>query len=129
MLILKIIEFILVFLCGMVFAILSLLVSRSTICDDIREKSGRHALRNHPKLKDGIWKWFFLTERIKHLKMWRYVFFILETILSVIAVAVITAINSFGSTDYLRIILGCTALLAIACKAILGMIPWGRYRN
>ena len=129
MLFLKILEFVLLFAFGMVFAILSLLVSRSTICDDIRDKRGRHALRDHPKLKDGAWKWFFLTERIKHMVLYRYVLFVIESIMTTLIVADIAATIAFGETEFLRIALICLLIPNTIAKAILTMIPWGRYRN
>ena len=124
-----ILKFILVFTFGMGFAIASLLVSRSTICDDIREKRGKHSLRNHPKFKDGVWKWFFLTERTKHMVFYRYVLFIIETILSIFVVLIMAFIIAFGDTDFLGIVLGCVALSAVIVKGMISMFPWGRYRN
>lgn len=124
-----ILKFILVFTLGMGFAIASLLVSRSTICDDIREKRGKHSLRNHPKFKDGVWKWFFLTERTKHMVLWRYVCFIIEAVLSVFVVAIMATGIVFGNTFFLQIALACSALTTLIMKAMISMFPWGRYRN
>lgn len=129
MIILKVVEFLLIFALGLVLSILSLLMSRSVICDDIREKRGRHALRDHPKIKDGVWKWFFLTERTKHMVIWRYVFFIIETVFCVFIVFIMATIIVFGNNGFLQIALACTAFPAIIAKAIPIMIPWGRYRN
>lgn len=123
------VKFLIAFLIGFFIAILSLLVSRSTLCDDIRAKRGRHALKNYPKLQDGVWKWFFLTDRKIHMKKWRYTFFILETIFSIIGVIIVATMISFYNTETLRLILGGVVIIIIVVKAIPNMFPWGRYRN
>jgi len=129
MIVLKVAGFICLTVIGMVFAILSLLLSRSIICDDIRDKRGRHSLRNHPKLKNGAWKWFFLTERIKHMVLYRYVLFIIESIMSTLIVVDIAATIVFGETELLRIALICFLIPNTIAKSIPLFIPWGRYRN
>lgn len=129
MIILKVVEFIFVFALGLVFAIFFLFASRSIICDDIRKKRGRHELRNHPKLKDGVWKWFFLTERIEHMVYWRYVFFIIDSVLSVIIVLIMAIAIVFGNNKFLQEALRYTLIPDVFLKAIPSMIPWGRYRN
>ena len=101
-----------VLLVGTFLVIISLLLSRSVLCDDIREHKGKNVLRKLPLYKDGAWKWFFLVERRKSIAKWRYAFFIIETALSMLCVMLITSSLFFDYTIISTSILTTSGLVA-----------------
>ena len=117
-----------IFLVGTFLVIISLLLSRSVLCDDIREHKGKNVLRKLPLYKDGAWKWFFLIERRGSIAKWRYSFFIIETTLSMLCVLLIASSQLVDYTNVSSVILTASGLIAIIVKGALLMIPWGRYR-
>lgn len=118
-----------VLLVGTFLVIISLLLSRSVLCDDIREHKGKNVLRKLPLYKDGAWKWFFLVERRKSIAKWRYAFFIVETALSMLCVMLIASSLFFDYTKISTSILTTSGLVAAIAKGALLIFPWGRYRN
>lgn len=117
-----------VFLVGTFLVIISLLLSRSVLCDDIREHKGKNVLRKLPLYKDGAWKWFFLIEKRGSIAKWRYSFFIIETTLSMLCVLLIASSQLVDYTNVSSFILTASGLIATIAKGALLMIPWGRYR-
>jgi hypothetical protein len=126
---LQMLKAITVLLVGTPLIILSLLLSRHVLCDDIRELKGRNSLRKLPLYKNGAWKWFFLIEERTRVAKWRYAFFILETISSMLCVLLVASSFFYDYTDLSAIVLMVSGLVAAITKGILLSIPWGRYRN
>ena len=125
---LQILKAVAVLLIGTPLIILSLLLSRSVLCDDIRELKGKNALRKLPLYKNGAWKWFFLVEERTRVAKWRYACFILETVFSMLCVLLVASSFLYEYTDLSAIILMVSGLVAAITKGILLSIPWGRYR-
>lgn len=126
---LPILKAVAVLLIGTPLIILSLLLTRHVLCDDIRERKGKNALRKLPLYRNGAWKWFFLTEKRTRVAKWRYSFFILEIICSMLCVLLVASSLLYEYTDLSAIVLMVSGLVAAITKGILLSIPWGRYRN
>ncbi|MEA4939486.1 MAG: hypothetical protein VB091_07850 [Christensenella sp.] len=128
MLILQILKAVAVFLVGACLVVLSLLLSRHVLCDDIRELKGKNVLRKLPLYKNGAWKWFFLIEERTRVAKWRYACFILETVFSMLCVLLVASSFLLDYSDITACILMAAGLLAAVAKGLLLSIPWGRYR-
>lgn len=125
---LPILKAVAVLLVGTPLIILSLLLSRHALCDDIRELKGKNALRKLPLFKNGAWKWFFLVEERTRVAKWRYACFLLETVFSMLCVLLVASSFLLDYSDITACILMAAGLLAAVAKGLLLSIPWGRYR-
>ena len=125
---LPILKAVAVLLIGTPLIILSLLLSRSVLCDDIRELKGKNALRKLPLYKNGAWKWFFLIEERTRVAKWRYACFILETVFSMLCVLLVASSFLRDYSGITACILMAAGLLAAIAKGLLLSIPWSRYR-
>lgn len=113
---------------GLVIGIASLLVSRSVLCDDIQENTGKR-YRIQLKLAKGILNSFLLLEYVRFIKRWLYIFFICEIIFSFICVVAFVIIFFIGVNQTMQIILAASVLIMLFFKVIPLSIPWGKYRN
>lgn len=130
-LILSVIKFIAVFMIVLFLSFLMLLSSRESLCDDIRESTGRNLFQNkrkkNKKYPNRI-KWFLLWGHISKIKKWRYAFFIIEIPFCIIAAIVFAMIAANGSSSLLRDILAVSIMIVVITNLFLLSIPWGRYR-
>jgi hypothetical protein len=116
-----------VFLLSLLFGLLSLLVSRHVLCDDIIESIGKTAFKKwKPK---NPFKWFLLTDFFAHIKRWHYIVFLLEMSFCLFANVIITFIVATGGNQALRNALSFSIIISSFSKFLLLAIPWGKYRN
>jgi predicted neutral ceramidase superfamily lipid hydrolase len=113
---------------GLVIGIASLLVSRSVLCDDIQENTGKR-YRIQLKRAKGILNSFLLLEYVRFIKRWLYIFFICEIIFSFICVVAFVIVFFIGVNQTMQIILAASVLIMLFFKVIPLSIPWGKYRN
>lgn len=113
---------------GLVTGIASLLVSRSVLCDDIQENTGKR-YRIQLKRAKGILNSFLLLEYVRFIKRWLYIFFICEIIFSFICVVAFVIVFFIGVNQTMQIILAASVLIMLFFKVIPLSIPWGKYRN
>lgn len=113
---------------GLVISILSLFVSRSVLCDDIQEKTGKR-YRIKLKRSKGILKSFLLLDYVRFIKRWHYIFFVADIISCLVCVLVLVIIYFFGVNQTLKTIMAVSVFIMLFFKVVPLSIPWGKYRN
>ncbi len=113
---------------GLVISILSLFVSRSVLCDDIQEKTGKR-YRIKLKRSKGILKSFLLLDYVRFIKRWHYIFFVADIISCLVCVLVFVIIYFFGVNQTLKTIMAVSVFIMLFFKVVPLSIPWGKYRN
>ena len=131
-LIISIIKFVVIFMLGIFLSLLLLLSTRSILCDDIKESTGRNLFQNKRKKNKKYpnrLKWFLLWGHISKIKKWRYAFFIIQIPFSIAIVVIVTIMISQGSNQLLSDMLIISIIPIMITELILLSVPWGRYRN